>query len=317
MSASIPGPGAAPLGVRVPASTSNLGPGFDQLGLALELFLEVELREPIEGPRHEFGQLEGCASQWPAGPNLLFEAFDLGRSARSRAQRFRFDVRSEIPICRGLGSSGAAVAAGLLLARAIEAPAADDLGPAERRRLAALGLDLEGHPDNLTASLLGGCTLGVPLPGGELQVVEHPLHAGLVFSLAWPSTTLSTERARAALPSSFTLEDLVWNTRRLSLLLAGLSTGDPTLLRLGAEDRLHTAYRLPLIPGAERALAAAREAGAWMSAISGSGSGLIAVQDDRARAQEIAAAMARELERENEWAEARALGPARDGAQGM
>ena len=136
-----------------------------------------------------------------------------------------------------------------------------------------------------------------------------------MFSVAWPSSTLSTERARAAMPSSLSLEDVVWNTRRLSLLLEGLRSGDPELLRLGSQDRLHTPHRLPLIPGGERALDAALEAGAWMSAISGSGSGLVAVCDDEGRAGEIAAAMADELQRENEWARARALRPAHGGAQ--
>jgi homoserine kinase len=126
---------------------------------------------------------------------------------------------------------------------------------------------------------------------------------------------LPTERARAALPSTLTLEDVVWNTRRLSLLLEGLRSGEPELLRLGSEDRLHTPHRLPLIPGAARALEAALAAGAWMSAISGSGSGLIALQDDEHRAREIAAAMATELERENEWVEVRCLRAARVGAQ--
>lgn len=299
--------------VRVPASTSNLGPGFDQLGLALELYLEVELRGPIESPEHRFGHREGDARDWPAGPNLLFEAFDARmRASGQPAARYQFDVRSEIPLQRGLGSSGAAVAAGLLLADAC------CIGTGvhyDRVQLAQLGLELEGHPDNVTASLFGGCTLGVPNVAGELTVVEHELHAGFVYSVVWSSSVLSTERARAAMPSALPLEDVVWNTRRLSLLLEGLRRGDPALLREGSQDRLHTPFRLPLIPGAERALAAAVQAGAWMSAISGSGSALIALQDDERCAIKIAAAMATALARQNDWVESRCLRADTRGAQ--
>ncbi|MDP6538714.1 MAG: homoserine kinase [Planctomycetota bacterium] len=259
--------------VRVPCSTSNLGPGFDCLGLALSLELEVELHVRPDRTAHELAELAGFATDWPLEGNCLPTAFDhvfgeLG--LRSPACDFR--VNSTIPTARGLGSSGAATAAGLLLGASF-APQ-----PVEVKQLLRWGTALEGHPDNATASLLGGCTLGVP-HGGDLAVVRPRVHPDLVFPVAWPAEPTPTAEARSVLPESVPFADAVENPRRLALLLAGLREGDPELCRLGIEDRLHAPYRLALIGGARDALAAALEAGAHAATISGSGSGLVAICD--------------------------------------
>jgi len=305
---------APPLRVRVPASTSNLGPGFDQLGLALELYLEVEL-EPVPGPPGlTWGALEGEAASWPRSGNLLTAALEAGAGGGPLPGAARLHVRSEVPAGRGLGSSGAAVAAGLCLGRSWSG-SGEPLDHGTRLVLAERGLELEGHPDNVTASLFGGCTLGVPLPDGSLRMVQQALHPELLFAVAWPSSPLATERARAALPSSLPLDSVVWNTRRLSLLLEGLRRGDRELLALGVDDRLHSAWRLPLIPGAGAALDAAREAGAWLTAISGAGSALVAATDDPAHGEQLLAALLSALEAENDWARGRVLRADARGAQ--
>lgn len=288
------------LEVVVPASTSNLGPGFDFLGLALDLPLRVRA-SVVEGREaHQIVSRAGTAESWP-GPaeNLLFEAFELASGRLGSPRRsLRVDVESHIPIARGLGSSGAAIAAGLLLASHLAPRAAEPL------ELCEWGLELEGHPDNVCAALLGGCTLSVPLGGGRLAIVRQPLATTLAFALAWPSRTLATSEARRVLPAHVPFADAVENPRRLALLLEGLRSGDAELLRHGGEDRLHVAHRLPLIPGAREALEAARAHGASLATISGSGSALIAIGAERG-VESIARAMAAELERAGSASQAR------------
>ena len=281
------------LSVRVPASTSNLGPGFDLIGLALSLFLEVRTRPTGRPGPHRIEGAEGEAADWPSeGGNLLFAAFDLARGADvDGGEAHAFEVRSEIPIARGLGASASATAAGLLLGSAL---ADEPLAPDE---LLAAGIELEGHPDNIAPTLLGGCRLCLPAssaPVGRPLVVHQAIHPSLAFALAWPEHRIATSEARAALPDTVPFADAVENPRRLALLLEGLRSGDPELLAAGGEDRLHVARRLERIPGGADALTAARGAGAWLSTVSGSGSALFAIAS-RKTAGAVAEAMAAAL----------------------
>ncbi len=288
-----------PLAVSVAASTSNLGPGFDLAGLALDLRLEVRVRR--DRGELALGELTGEAASWPRDrSNKLLAAFEhaqkeLGGDARG----FRFEVRSAIPVGRGLGSSGAARAAGLLLGAAL-APRSTS-----RRQLLAWGLELEGHPDNITAALFGGCTLCVPRSFGPPIFVHAKLHESLGFAIAWPNSPFETERARSLLPSHVPFADAVENPRRLALLIAGLERGDPELLALGGEDRLHVPHRIDHIRGGRAVLDAAREAGAWLATISGAGSAMFAI-GHRERASSIAAAMRDAFVRETGGGEGRA-----------
>lgn len=281
------------LQLDVPASTSNLGPGFDFLGLTLGLWLRVRARRASDRPDGEH------RLRWREGGNGWGEDDLVLRAMRAREQRvgapapaLDLDIASEIPVGRGFGSSGAAVAAGLLVAAA----AAGDEEALERRERSMLddALRLEGHPDNATASLLGGCTLGVP-HGEGLTVVHQAVHPEIGFAVAWPSRPLFTEEARAALPETVPFADAVENPRRLALLLEGLRTGDPALLALGTADRLHERFRRALIPGSDRACAAALEAGAAAACLSGAGSGLVAMGPVD-RMTEVAEALAGPLE---------------------
>lgn len=286
--------------VRVPASTSNLGPGFDCAGLALALFLEIEAR-PAPAAQHELELGPGTES-WPAGrENLLLVAFERAwTAAGGGGQRFRFRAASEIPLSRGLGGSGASVVAGMLLASAL---APRRLDPDELLRLA---VEIEGHPDNVSPALLGGCVLALPRKGAAPRIVRQALHPSLAFAVAWPSVGLETVLARRLLPANVAFADAADNPRRLALLLEGLRTGDRELLELGAVDHLHVPYRLPRIPGGERALAAARAAGAHVATISGSGSGLFFIAP-RAAIEDVAGAARAELERASPPAVARVL----------
>jgi homoserine kinase len=260
------------LEVRVPASTSNLGPGFDCLGLALSLFLTCRVDAHPRAGAHGLERGAGCEA-WPAdGANLLLRAFGAGAEHFGVEPGGRtFRVRSEIPVGRGLGSSGSAVIAGLALAAELSPREVDD------GELLRLAVAIEAHPDNTAPALLGGCTLTVPIEGRAPVVVRQALHESLAFAVAWPDAPLDTLSARRLLPERVPFADAIENPRRLALLLEGLRSGDPELLRLGAADRLHVPYRSPRIVGAEPALAAALGSGAHLATISGSGSGLVAI----------------------------------------
>jgi len=296
------------LTLRVPASTSNLGPGFDCLGLALSLFLEVALERDDASGASSVETSGPSASEWPeADRDLLLLA--LRRAERELglvSPSGRLRIRTEIPVGRGFGSSGAAVAAGLLLANACAER------PVTLHELHAWGVELEGHPDNVTASLFGGCTVCHPDPDGQGPVhvaVEVADSIGVV--LAWPREPLETARARAALPAEVSLARAVENPRRLALLLEGLRTGDPALLAVGAVDHLHVRHRLPLIPGSARVLEDARAAGAWLSTVSGAGSGMVAL-GPRGELAGVAEAMERAFREESGWGAARVVDVVRE-----
>ncbi len=293
---------AQTLYVRVPASTSNLGPGFDFLGLAFGLFLDAEatpdLSRGIGDHRVDHVAPTGPGLGWTGGSpgwspsdDLVLRSLAAFESRAGRLPALNLRVRSEIPVGRGFGSSGAAVAAALLLANSAAG------SPLRSTELIELALQQEGHPDNGTASLLGGCTAAVPTPDepeGALAVVQPPVHGSLHLAVAWPESPLYTPEARAALPEEVPFADAVENPRRLALLLEGLRTGDPHLLRLGVADRLHERFRRALIPGSDAAIQKAQEAGALAACLSGAGSGVVAL-GSADTVEGIAQAMAEEL----------------------
>ncbi|MAE45652.1 MAG: homoserine kinase [Planctomycetes bacterium] len=310
--------------VTVPASSSNLGPGFDCLGLCLDLMLEVTLVGPAAGKYHEFVGLEKEAHSWPTAPKTPPGTVQQGESrtnsfliAFDRALEqfgvplapFSFAVTSEIPLGRGLGSSGAAVAAGLVLAAEV---AGRPQGTSLRRDLVSLGAEIEGHPDNSTASLYGGCTLALATESGW-NVLQPPVAESIGIALAWGSTPLATSEARLALPETVNFPEAADQPRRLAFLLEGLRSGDGDLLTLGGVDHLHEAFRLPLIPGGAEAQEAGQNAGAWSVTLSGAGSGMLALSPLE-RAEDVALAMGTVLEEQDGPALHRVARVCREGA---
>ena len=269
--------------VRVPCSTSNLGSGFDTLGLALDRYLEAtfvpggsELEVERTGT---LTLLEGEA----ADRDFVAVAFLATLAKEGITPTGRLLLHSEIPVARGLGSSAAALVAGHDLARGAMGLASDPTESflsAHRR---------EGHGDNAAPCALGGLRAVVPGAGG-LRTLALELSSEVGFAYAAPAAGISTTAARAALPRQVAHDVAGACLGRLTALLRGLALGDPELIRTGMEDELHVPHRLPLIPGAYNAIGAGYDAGAWAVTISGSGSGLIALcgPDD---APAVAAAM--------------------------
>jgi homoserine kinase len=240
------------LRLRVPGSTSNLGPGFDALGLALQVYLELDV---VDARDDRAGRLafafEGGA---PAGENAIATAIadEAGRRGVTLPS-LDLAVRSTIPIQAGLGSSAAAIVAGLRLVHVLCADRErDDDGGVGRLLDAATAL--EGHPDNVSASILGGLTASSQGPGGVTSVAS-PWPARVRVVIATPRVGLATAKARGVLPSTLSRADAVFNVQRTALLLQAVHTGQLDAIAAALDDRLHQPYRAPLVPGLAEALA--------------------------------------------------------------
>lgn len=268
--------------VRVPASTSNCGAGFDTLGLALQLYNTVTVRRRSDG--------EVCASTVPAqaGLGMAREAAQLF-FARTGAAPFGFSYRvaGAVPLARGLGSS-VTLRAGLVAA--LNELAGTGL---DRDALAGLVTTLEGHPDNATPAVLGGFCVGRMDPAtGELAgVVRRAIGRDLVFVVVSPAQEIQTKKSRGILPAQLPYADAVRSVNSASYVTAAFLSGEYERLRHAVADFMHEPYRLPLIPGAKEAIAAGANAGALTGWLSGSGSSVLCVAP-LSRATQVGRAMA-------------------------
>lgn len=273
--------------VEVPASSANLGSGFDCFAAALSLKLRAEL---FEGD--EVGILLNAHGEGAPGPrddpaqNLLLRAFRdglrLAHGSEHGSGSWRIEVSSMIPAARGLGSSAAAIVAGLLLGAAAgrHAPEADEL--------LALATTLEGHPDNVAAALYGGITLAVAGQKGSTPLLRRfrvpEAWIPVLFIAATPSRT---EEMRAALPANVTHAEAAAGAARAALLATAVITSDSGLLRTAMDDRLHQPFRLPLLPGSARLIEDAYDHGAAGAALSGAGPSVLAICDSPMSAHSV------------------------------
>lgn len=243
--------------VRVPASSANLGPGFDVLAAALVLHLELEVTEASE-----FSVDPGAEGIPADRSNLCVRAFE----SLQPVDNLRFEVRSEIPLARGLGSSAAAIVAGLMAADHLY-----ELG-LERTEIYTRAVELEGHPDNVGAALWGGFVL-CPRPQDGILAAPIRLEPpdGVEAILVVPAEEVATTAARAALPGEVPFDDAVANVAAASQLVLGIERTDLGLIRSGLADRLHQPHRAPLYARSMELVAAARDLGALGATISGAG----------------------------------------------
>jgi homoserine kinase len=270
--------------VRIPATSANLGPGFDALGLALSLHNDVV----AEGADRVTVQVEGQgAADLPRdGSNVVVRGMRMAfEEAGHPFAGCAVTCVNRIPPARGLGSSAAAWVGGLVAGNAL-------LGsPLSREAVLRLAVRAEGHPDNVAAALLGGLTISCQTDGGALAVTL-PVTAALRWIVLVPELSSSTAQARAVLPPSVPRADAVFNVQRVALLLGALQVGRPAVLATAMDDRLHQPYRERLFPWMPRVAAAARAAGAVACVLSGAGPSLLAVAtegaDAVARAMEAA-----------------------------
>jgi homoserine kinase len=273
--------------VRVPATSSNLGPGFDALGIALRLYNTLTL-EASESPEIDV-RGEGQETL-PRDPTHLayraavavVERIGTRRSPPSRPRAFRLSQHNRIPLARGLGSSAAAILGGAAAANALLG------GPLDSQALLDLATDMEGHPDNVAPALFGGMVACARSADGVRWMRLNP--PPLAAVLAVPDFTVSTGEARRLLPPQVPFADAVFNVTRTALLVAALIGGRTDLLGEATRDRLHQPYRARLIPGLNEVFEAARRAGAHGVALSGSGPSVLAFGDAPGIGEAMAAA---------------------------
>ena len=274
--------------ITAPATTANLGPGFDCLGLALTLHNEVVFTETAANDKPTITVQGDCASTIPTDHrNLIYQAAvrtftQLGR----RPSGLRIAQINNIPVGSGLGSSSAAIISGILGANALVN------GNLTQSDVLTLATEMEGHADNVTPALYGGLTL--TLCEDDQLLVEQIAVPPLQVTIALPDFDLPTVQSRAALPPQVSRHDAVFNISRMGLLIHALTTADHSKLRLAMQDKLHQPYRFALIPGSEQVIKAAYDEGATAVALSGAGPSLIAFapQNHRAISQAMQQAFA-------------------------
>lgn len=253
--------------VRVPASSANLGPGFDTLGLALGLYLECRFRESDRLSIRASGRDVGLISL--GEDNLIWQtALAVARDTHSVLPPIELDIRNDIPIGKGLGSSAAALTAGVVIADKLLGLGWKPL------RILDEAARIEGHPDNVAACVLGSIVASAIDSGGVARAVRLELPAKFGIAVVVPDFALSTEKARLALPDCYSRADTIFNVQRAALLVAALATGTTAAFPTALEDTIHQPYRTALVPGLDEILKL-RAPGLLGCALSGAGPSIL------------------------------------------
>ena len=262
--------------IRVPATTANLGPGFDAFGCALSLYTDVTFEETECGL-----EITGCDEAYTGPDNLAYVSYCAVLASLSEEIRgVKIHIDAHIPICRGLGSSAALLVAGAMGANVLRG-----------NRLSTQGLlnitnAMEGHPDNLAPAFYGGLTASM-VDNGLPVTVSFPLHPDWEFLALVPDFNLATSKARSVLPSQLDRADAIYNISHGALVLKALELGDEKLLRTAMQDRIHQPYRKSLIQDYDQIEALVRTTGAAFC-LSGAGPTLLCITQDEKLEEKLA-----------------------------
>jgi len=272
--------------VRVPATSANLGPGFDCLGMALDLFNTVTVETAQEIKIEVRG--EGSDSLSRRADNLVYRsALALFQVSGKGSPKLAIECQNQIPLARGLGSSAAAVVGGLVGANILAGE------PLTRQRLLKLATEIEGHPDNVAPALMGGCQIVVK-DGDRIVTSQVPVAKGLKAVIFVPDFPMSTQRARGVLPDRYPRGDVIFNLGRVALLVNALGQGTFEDLRIATQDRLHQRYRESLFPQMRTIIERVSLAGAVGVFLSGAGSSILALGKEADRIELAMSTAARE-----------------------
>ena len=262
--------------IRVPATTANLGPGFDAFGCALSLYTDVTFEETEAGL-----EITGCDEAYAGPDNMVYTAYCAVLASLSEEVRgVKIHIESQIPICRGLGSSAALLVAGAMGANVLRGNKLSTQG------LLNITNAMEGHPDNLAPAFYGGLTASM-VDNGLPVSVSFPLHPDWEFLALVPDFELPTPLARSVLPKNVSREDAIYNISHGALVLKALELGDEKLLRNAIQDRLHQSYRRSLIQDYDAIEALMRTIGAPFC-LSGAGPTLLCITRDEKLEEKLA-----------------------------
>ena len=255
--------------IRVPATTANMGPGFDAFGCALSLYTDVTFEETDCGL-----EITGCPEEFSGPDNLVYTSYcAVLASMNEEVRGIKIHIDAHIPICRGLGSSAALLVAGAMGANILRGNKLSTQG------LLNITNAMEGHPDNLAPAFFGGLTASM-VDNGLPVCVSFPLHPDWEFLALVPDFDLPTTLARSVLPEQLSRADAIYNVSHGALVLKALELGDEKLLRTAMQDKLHQKYRKKLIPDYEKIEALARSLGAAFC-LSGAGPTLLCITRDK------------------------------------
>jgi homoserine kinase len=256
--------------VSVPATTSNLGPGFDCIGAALNLYNKFEFAHSEELKISAAGLFADKIAK--NKNNLIYQSFEQFYDRIGQPKPvIALHVDAQVPLARGLGSSATAIIAGLVGGNLLAG------SPLSQLELLNMAIEVEGHPDNVAPAMLGGCQLIASKVSSGWEFCALPWHEQVAIAVAIPDFELSTSKARQALPKQVSLKDAIFNASHLALLTQALITANPDWLQSALQDKLHQPYRQSLIPGMEAVQAAAIASGAYGLVISGAGPTLLAL----------------------------------------
>ena len=262
--------------IRVPATTANLGPGFDSFGCALQLYTDVTFEETDSGL-----EITGCDPAFTGPDNLAYVAYcAVLASLSEEVKGVKIHIDAHIPVCRGLGSSAALLVAGAMGANVLHG-----------NRLSTQGLlnitnAMEGHPDNLAPAFFGGLTASM-VDNGLPVTVNFPLHPDWEIVALIPDFDMPTVKARAILPETVSRGDAIYNVAHGALVLKALELGDEKLLRTAMQDRLHQSYRKHMVADYEVIEGIARTSGAAFC-LSGAGPTLLCITRDKTLKEKLA-----------------------------
>ncbi len=268
--------------VKVPASSANIGPGFDCLGLALPIYNTITIEETVlPGTGIEINMMseeetidEMVFDNIPRDENnLVYKAVEmLYNSIGQEPSELRINIQAQIPIARGLGSSSSIVVGGLLAANKL-------LGsPADETALLALATEVEGHPDNVAPAILGGFVLATQEEDGTLSYCKLDWPEEWDITVCIPDFELSTDIARSVLPKEVPMQDAIFNAKHLAMLIQAVNAKDSKLMKVALKDRLHQPYREKLVPGMKEIMEAFKhEDGVLGAVLSGAGPSMLVI----------------------------------------